>query len=374
MPEQTRPVHCPVFPPDPIVNTPKSRTGNFFEDFRLGTRIQHATPRTLSEGDRSLYIGLTGSRDAVTSAETTSTLVGLPRRPMDPFLVFNIAFGKAVPDISLNAIANLGYADVRFLAPVHAGDTLRVDSEIIGLKENSNGRSGVVYTRSNATNQHGQPVLTWVRWVMVRKAGTAAAQGAAHTPELPASVDVAALTIPPYGADVARIAETTGCTDFWEDYLPGERIDHPSAMTINDSDHSIATRLYQNTAKVHFDARSMLATPAGKRLVYGGHIISLCRALSYDGLENVLGVLAINGGSHVSPSHADDTLCCATTVLERIDLGHPRVGALRLRVLGAKDHDDASQIVFPAAGGGKPVHAPGVVLDLDYTVAIPKRP
>jgi 2-methylfumaryl-CoA hydratase len=301
-------------------------------------------------------------------------MVGLDRWPLDAILVFNVAFGKTVPDISLNAIANLGYADVRFLQPVYCGDTLRVESEIVGLKENSNGKSGVVYTRSSAFNQQAQMVLTWVRWVMIRKGNPAAVTQAAHTPVLPDSVIASALSVPDYCPTAARVAETTGFSDFWENYLPGERIDHPNGMTINDSDHSMATRLYQNTAKVHFDAHWMQATPSGKRLVYGGHIISLCKALSYDGLENVLNVLAINGGSHVSPSYAGDTLYCATTVIERIDLKHPTLGALRLRMLGAKDIDGAGQIVFPDPSCAKPVYAPQVVLDLDYTVVIPKKP
>jgi len=356
------------------VSTSKSRTGHFFEDFRVGMRLAHATPRTLSDGDRSLYIALTGARDALPSAITACELIGLARQPLDPMLVFNVAFGKTVPDISLNAIANLGYADLRFLAPVYSGDTLRVDSDIIGLKENSNGKSGVVYTRSTATNQAGVAVLTWIRWVMVRKHDASAPAPNPQMPELPARVATQDLVVPDFSAGVAQIASVTGSSDFWEDYPEGQRIDHPSAMTLNDSDHSLATRLYQNTAKVHFDAHAMKATPAGKRLIYGGHIISVCKALSYDGLENALMVLAINGGSHVAPSYAGDTLCCATTVLERIDLGHPHVGALRLRMIGAKDLDSASQITFQAAQGGKVSHDPSVVLDLDYTVVIPKKP
>ena len=352
----------------------KSRRGNFFEDFRMGMCLTHPTPRTLSEGDRSLYIALTGSRDAVSSARTVAAAAGLLRQPLDPWLVFNIAFGKTVPDISLNAVANLGYADGRFLAPVYSGDTLRVDSEIIGLRETSNGRCGVVYTRSTATNQQGQAVLTWVRWVLVHKRDPKAPSVEAVTPQLPAAVAANALVVPDYGPGVAQIAQATGVHDGWEDYEPGERIDHPSAMTINDSDHSMATRLYQNTAKVHFDARLMAATPAGKRLVYGGHIISVCRALAYDGLENVLGVLALNGGSHVAPTYAGDTLCCTTTVVERIDLSHPHVGALRLRTVGAVNLDGPQHITIAQPGPAKAADASGVVLDLDYTVAIPKKP
>jgi 2-methylfumaryl-CoA hydratase len=213
-----------------------------------------------------------------------------------------------------------------------------------------------------------------VRWVLVHKRDPKAPPAAAVTPELPSAVTVSALVVPDYGQDVARIAQATGVRDWWEDYAPGERIDHPSAMTINDSDHSLATRLYQNTAKVHFDARLMAATPAGKRLVYGGHIISVCRALAYDGLENVLGVLALNGGSHVAPTYAGDTVCCATTVVERIELPHPRVGALRLRTVGAVNLDGPQHITIAQPGPAKASDAPGVVLDLDYTVAIPRKP
>jgi 2-methylfumaryl-CoA hydratase len=126
----------------------KNRTGNYFEEFRLGMKIQHATPRTLTEGDRSLYIGLTGSRSALGTAQTNALRLGFDRRPLEDLLVFNTAFGKTVPDISLNAVANLGYSDVRFMAHVYPCDTLAVDSEIIGLKENSNRKSGVVYVRS----------------------------------------------------------------------------------------------------------------------------------------------------------------------------------------------------------------------------------
>ena len=349
----------------------KDRLGNYFEDFAEGMRLRHPTPRTLTEGDRSLYIGLTGSRDAVSSSETGARLAGLANRPLEPLLVFNVAFGKTVPDISWNAIANLGYADLRFLEPVYSGDTLAVESEIIGLRENSNGRSGVVYTRSVATNQNGQEVLTWIRWVMVHKRDHTKSSGRDTVPALPTSVGAESLHASQFGSGVAEIESITGSAAFWEDYAVGERINHPSGMTVNDSDHSIATRLYQNTAKAHFDGHLMATSPNGQRLVYGGHVISICKALSYDGLENALSILAINGGSHVSATYAGDTLVCATTVVEKFDLEHPNVGALRLRLIAAKN-TDALAITFPAATSGRPAHGPDVVLDLDYTVAIPK--
>ena len=123
----------------------KTAAGRFFEDFRLGETIRHATPRTLGDGDTSLYSALYGTRFAPQSAETFARAIGYPTRPIDDLLAFHVVFGKTVPDVSLNAIANLGYADCRFLRPVYPGDTLSSVSEVIGLKENSNRQSGVVY-------------------------------------------------------------------------------------------------------------------------------------------------------------------------------------------------------------------------------------
>lgn len=349
----------------------KDRLGNYFEDFYVGMKLTHATPRTLTEGDRSLYIGLTGSRSVLGTARTNAQLLGLERRPMEDLLVFNIAFGKTVPDISLNAVANLGYADVRFLEHVFADDTLSVASEVIGVKENSNGKTGVVYVHCVARNQHHQEVLSWARWVMVRKRGVAPVDAPPVVPVFDAVVAPARLRCGSY-ENPAAICSVTGVSDLWEDYSVGERINHLGAMTINDSDHSTATRLYQNTAKAHFDGFAMSDTPAGKRLVYGGHIMSIGKALSYDGLENALTILAINAGSHVSPSYAGDTISCVTTVIDKFDLDVPNVGGLRLRMLAAKNLT-ATSIELPAVVDGKASYQPAIVLDLDYTIAIPKR-
>ena len=147
----------------------KTVTGNYFEDFKLGQEIVHATPRTVTVGDVSLFTALYGSRFAVQSSDAFAQDIGYPRSPIDDLLVFHIVIGKTVPDISRNAIANLGYAEFRFLAPVYPGDTLASTSKVIGVKENSNKKSGTVYVRSTGRNQRGQPVLSYARWVMVNK-------------------------------------------------------------------------------------------------------------------------------------------------------------------------------------------------------------
>ena len=113
----------------------------------------------MTAGDVALYTALYGPRFAVQSSEDFATELGYPAAPVDDLLVFHIVFGKTVPDISLNAVANLGYANCRFLQPVYPGETLSAVSEVIGLKENSNRKTGIVTVRSSGFAGDGSLVL-----------------------------------------------------------------------------------------------------------------------------------------------------------------------------------------------------------------------
>lgn len=347
--------------------------GNFFEDFHLGQRFEHPLPRTVTDADATLYLALTGTRNPITSSAPLAISMGHPSRPLDDLLVFNLAFGKTVSDISLNAVANLGYADVRFLAPIYSGDTITARSLVIGLRETSTGDSGVVYVCSEVINQHGQPILSWARWVLVRKKDKSRNSDANIVPDLLPQVATDRLNVATCVPDLDILGRMTGSSCCWDDYMPGQRLDHAAGMTVEEADHMSATRLYQNDARVHFDALMMRDTRHARRLVYGGHVMSICRALASDGLENVLGILAINGGSHVSPTFAGDTLYSVTQVLEAIPLpGRTDVGALRLRLIGLRDLRSED---FQWSGRAEDLRShPHVVLDLDYTVALPRRP
>jgi 2-methylfumaryl-CoA hydratase len=301
-------------------------------------------------------------------AEPFAQSLGYKTTPVDDLLAFHIAFGKTVPDISVNAVANLGYADVRFLQPVFVGDTLSTSSQVIGLKQNSNGKSGVVWVRSTSINQRNEPVLSWVRWVMVHKSNLDAAAPATTIPDLPSFVAPENLQIPSYFSGKKFDATATCGQYFWEDYQAGERINHAAGMTINPADHTLATRLYQNNARLHFDDFAMKTSSFGQRLVYGGVAISICRALSFEGLENALTILAINAGTHANPSFANDTIYCATEVLDKFEISG-EIGALRLRMLGIKNMSPNDLKEFKTETG----YHPNVVLDLDYTVAMPKK-
>jgi 2-methylfumaryl-CoA hydratase len=348
----------------------KTAIGRFFEDFSVGETIRHATPRTLNAGDATLYSALYGTRFAPQSAETFARAIGYPARPLDDLLAFHVVFGKTVPDISLNAVANLGYADCRFLNAVYPGDTLASVSEVIGLKENSNRQSGVVYARSRGFNQRGETVVDYIRWVMVRKRDHAAPAPQAVVPALPESVGVADLGSACPSIDrEAYDSGLSGSSHRFEDYYAGERIDHVDGVTVEEAEHMIATRLYQNTAKVHFNQHSEEQGRFGRRLVYGGHVISLARALSFNGLANAFHIAAINGGRHVAPVFAGDTVFAWSDIVETATLpGRSDVGALRVRTIATKNRPCAD---YPFRDGDG--YDPSVVLDLDYWALAPRR-
>jgi 2-methylfumaryl-CoA hydratase len=338
----------------------KTNPGRFFEDYRVGEVIAHAVPRTLGQGERALYHALYPARGAVHSSDEFARSVGLAASPLDDLIAFHTVFGKTVPDVSLNAVANLGYAQGRWLAPVWPGDTLRSESTVIGLKETSSGATGVVWVRTRGLNQHGTVVLDYVRWVMVRKRRREVVVEAV-VPVLAPAVDPGALVVPEGLDFTAYDFALAGERHRWGDYSPGEVIDHVDAVTVEEAEHMLATRLWQNTSKVHFDVGQR---EDGRRLIYGGHVISLARALSFNGLANAQVLVGLNAGAHAHPCFAGDTVRAWTEVLDRAETAAPGVGALRLRLVATKG-------VAGQLRGADGKYLPEVLLDLDYWALIP---
>ncbi|MCP5037424.1 MAG: MaoC family dehydratase [Rhodobacteraceae bacterium] len=339
----------------------KTSAGRFFEDYKLGEVIDHAVPRSLSGGERALYHALYPARHALYSSDEFARDCGLAASPMDDLAVFHTVFGKSVPDISLNAVANLGYGEGRWLAPVWPGDTLRSTSEVIGLKQNSSGKSGVVWVRTRGENQHGETVLEYVRWVMVKKRNLDAPAPEAVIPDLTPAIAATDLQVPK-GLDFSRYEFTqAGERHRMCDYEIGEKIDHVDGVTIEEAEHMLATRLWQNTAKVHFDATSRTD---GKRLIYGGHVISLARGLSFNGLANAQMIVGLNAGAHANPCFAGDTVRAWSEVLDKAETSIPGVGAIRLRLVATRGE------AFQLRGqDGK--YLPEVLLDLDIWALMP---
>ncbi|GHG88723.1 mesaconyl-CoA hydratase [Pseudodonghicola xiamenensis] len=339
----------------------KTNPGRFFEDYAVGDVLKHAVPRTVSGGERALYHALYPARHALYSSDAFAQDCGLPKSPIDDLAAFHVIFGKTVPDVSLNAVANLGYAEGRWLLPVYEGDTLRSESEVIGLKQNSNGKTGVVYVRTRGLNQRDEVVMDYVRWVMVRKSNLDAPAPETVVPELKKALTPADLVIPE-GLDFSNYDFTlAGEPHRWGDYAVGETIDHVDGVTIEEAEHMLATRLWQNTAKVHFD---LTFRPEG-RLIYGGHVISMARALSFNGLANAQMIVGLNGGAHANPCFAGQTVKAWSEVLDKAETAAPGVGAIRLRLVATK-----GGAPFELKGeDGK--YKPEVLLDLDYWALMP---
>jgi 2-methylfumaryl-CoA hydratase len=363
------------------VSKSKSTDGNFFEDFRLGSTIQHASPRTITTGDVAVYNSLVGARFAVQSSDDFARKIGYLRAPVDDLLVFHIVFGKTVPDISLNAVANLGYANGRTIKPVYPGDTIHAVSDVIGLKQNSNGKTGIVYVRSRGYDQNGETVFYYVRWVMVPKRDANAPAPRDAVPDLPAQMDTTILggACPPINTAAYDYA-LAGSAARFDDYTIGEKIDHRDGVTVEEAEHMMATRLYQNPARIHFDQFAASKGRFGRRLIYGGHAISLARSLSFNGLANAFHIAAINGGRHVNPLFAGDTVFAWSEILDKDDIpGRDDIGTVRLRTIATKDRRcaDFPYKLAPGPAEGRPRvngedYDPAVILDFDYWVVMPR--
>ncbi|MEG9860978.1 MAG: MaoC family dehydratase [Parvularculales bacterium] len=342
--------------------------GNFFEDFSVGQEIIHATPRTLTTGDAALYMALFGSRFALQSSDFFAQSLGFSVSPLDDLLIFHVVFGKSVPDVSLNAVANLGYAGGRFLTPVFPGNTLTARSTVIGLRENTNGKTGIVYVNTTGTNQHGEVVLDYARWVMVAKRNPDTPAPEPVIPTLPAAVAASDLRAPE-GIDYKRLdASASGSTQLWDDFEAGMKFDHRDGVTVEEAEHMLATRLYQNTARVHFDGFTQKDSRFGRRLIYGGHVISLARALSFNGLSNGFHIAAINAGRHVAPLFAGDTVFAWSEIVDKAPLEcRADIGALRVCTRATKNRLCAN---YP---GARDDDTDGLILDFDYWLLMPRR-
>jgi 2-methylfumaryl-CoA hydratase len=344
----------------------KNFKSRFFEDYFIGDEIKHSVPRTVTEGDVALYLATTGSRFALNYSREFSKSLGFDQTPVDDILMFHLVFGRTVPDLSLNAIANLGYAGVRFLQPVYIGDTLSAKSKIIGLKQNSNGKTGTVYVESTGVNQKGEVVLTYYRWLMMRKKKEGVVDSFKNiVPDLPEKVDHKDFYVPQDLNLKNWNVDFSGSDAFFDDYKIGEEINHLDGQTIEEAEHQLATRLYQNNARVHFNQHVEKDGRFGKRIIYGGYIISLARALSCNGLANTFKISAIHSGKHSSPTFSGDTIYAWSKIIEKNKISND-IGALKIRTIASKNN---SSVSFP----DEKSLTENIVLDLNYSVLMPVK-
>jgi 2-methylfumaryl-CoA hydratase len=221
--------------------------------------------------------------------------------------------------------------------------------------------------RTEGRNQRGEEVLRFARWVMVRKRDAKSRIEGQAAPALAPYVETPRLgaAVPVLGAYNRELA---GSPHVFADYAAGERIDHMDGMTVEEAEHQLATRLYQNTARVHFNQHAEAQARFGRRLVYGGHVISLARALSFNGLANAFHIAAINSGRHVAPLFAGDTVYAWSEIREKAEIqGRSDIGGLRILTRATKN---VASSTFQIEDGGP--DKPGVILELDYWAVMPR--
>ena len=349
--------------------------GRFFEDFEIGQIIEHRYARTITEGDAAAYMTLTGDRFPAYCDREFSQRLGFRREIVNDLLVFNIVYGKSVPDISINALAHLGFADVEFETPVYAGDTLRAVTHIIGKKEDSAGDTGTLYVHTRGLNQDRETVVHFFRWMSIRKRDTATRTNEDEVLSFPRTADPARLFVPEdlRNAGVWSALETVPT---FESYEPGQRIYHGPDLMIEEGESALATGLYQFTGAPYSDAFAATDRAADGRVVCGAHVVSLARAASFTGFEGIVRILAWNSGIYPNPVYAGDTMYAFTDVLDTMSIaGRDDLGVLRLRLVAVKNEDPQGKVLELGPHDETNAHGPydaSVVLDLDYYVLIGK--
>lgn len=148
----------------------QSVLGLYYEDFIVGEEIKHSLSKTIFESDNNFFSLLTMNHHPVHTNIDYASKNQHGKILVVGTLVFSLAVGITVPDISGKAIANLDYEGIKHLAPVFLGDTIYVRTKILDKREShSKNDRGIIYVESVAYNQHGVDVLSFRRHVLVKK-------------------------------------------------------------------------------------------------------------------------------------------------------------------------------------------------------------
>jgi 2-methylfumaryl-CoA hydratase len=325
----------------------RKKTGNFLEDFRIGQRLRHKGGRTVTEGLLAHFTDFSYTANPLHKNRRFAERFGYPGLVAPPGLSMAIAFSQSVEDISENARANLEYIDMRFGAPVYVGDTLETETKILGVRASASRRElGVVHVQSVARKQTGEVVVAYQRKVQVFRDDPAAPLDEGETE--PDPIEVVPF-IPPHDASrgYAELAHLTNADTYFEDFRPGDTIEHSRGRTVTD-EHIWLTGMLDNTSQVHCNQTLIDRDPArylgGRLVVYGGIPFLLCLGLSSpDVADNSPCDLVYRTGRHTAPIFAGDTVFAATELVAKRDFpGRPDLGILDVILRGHKFERDGA--------------------------------
>lgn len=157
-----------------------AQAGRWVEDFAVGTTYQHPFGRTISEADCTWFTLLTmnTNQNHFNADLATSNPITQGRIIVNSGLTVAIVLGISVIDMSQNAVANLGWTDIKLTHPVYVGDTLYAESLVLDIRESSSRPDfGILTMKTRGLNQDGDEVVSWTRSVMIPKRSSGIGMG-----------------------------------------------------------------------------------------------------------------------------------------------------------------------------------------------------
>ncbi len=319
----------------------RKKTGNFLEDFRIGSVLRHKVGKTVTEGLVHAFTEFSMTANPLHKNRRYAQLFGYRDMLLPPGLVMAVVFSQSVEDISENARANLEYVDMRFGVPVHVGDTIESTSLVLGVTPSSKDKTlGVVHVQTTGRNQHDEVVLTYERKVQVWKHDPDAEVVKASTS---APAVACELLLPPYdpATPYRTVAHLSNADTYFEDFSAGDVLEHSRGRTMT-TEHIALTATLDNTSQVHCNQHMIDQNPerfvGGQLIIFGGIPFQLCLGLSCpDVADNSLGDIVYRTGRHSAPLFAGDTVFASTEIAATRELpGRPDLGILDTILRGHK--------------------------------------
>ena len=327
----------------------RRRTGNFLEDFQVDTLLRHKGGRTITAGIHAHFTDFCYTTNPLHKNERYARRYGYSGMILPPGVAMAVAFSQSVEDISENARANLEYIDMRFGAPVYIGDTIEVESTILGVRVSARSPDrGVVHVQTVARKQTGEIALAYQRKVQVYKADPHSKVDEGQVEPKPIHVEPGLRPYDP-GARYAELAHLTNPDTYFEDFNPGDTIEHSRGRVMTD-EHVWLTGMLDNTSQVHCNQTMIDRDPGrylgGRLVVFGGIPFNLCLGISCpDIADNSLYDLTYVTGRHTAPFFRGDTIFASTEIRGKRDfLAREDLGILEVTLRGHKfDRSDGEE-------------------------------
>ncbi|MEZ4317660.1 MAG: hypothetical protein R3F61_09150 [Myxococcota bacterium] len=326
----------------------KGSAARFYEDFQVGARFECPGPRLVTDADRAAWVGFTGDRIARFAFGDR----------VHPLAVMAFAHGQVSGDIHGNTAEELGATGVTMHRPVQIGTTLRTTARVVGLREDPDAGTGVVWVRVAGRDLRGV-VLSYVTWFRVPKKHRQSHHARDGLPSLTDSVPLTELFV----AGLAPMPRhETGGRFAFEDYLVHETLHHRGVTSVVPGDIPRFARWFRHTDARHHDPRDPRYGPPLS------HTVGLAYALAHDGIEDRLGVGAINALRTPNPVRDGDLLRAMSQVADAQPLS-AELGAVRFRLFLFRNHDPQED-AKPRITEGKR-YLPHIALDMDYWEIVP---